>query len=198
MVYRNWFWGLGHSFLWCVCPVNQPLQLLDVTHLDKIGSMKVTFMHSTCSWHPHLEPEVKLLMLHENELVNSPPTLTGVGHQWTVSTSIGCKQWLSPAKPTLKVPHVGRNRSLVVRTSKCGWAIRYIRVPPSETSNKIRGNNPATFWQLCKCAGNFLFTIYKKLQSRYRVYTIPRYDYNTSKDVTPLSHLTLPNNQSIF
>jgi hypothetical protein len=143
MVYRNWFWGLGHSFLWCVCPVNRPLQLLDVTHLDKIGSMKVAFMHSTGSWHPHSEPEVKLLMLHGNELVNSPPTLTGVGHQWTVSTSIGCNQWLSPAKPTLKVPHVGRNRSLVVRTSKCGWAIRYVHVPPSETSNKIRGNNPA-------------------------------------------------------
>ena len=38
-------------------------------------------------------------------------------------TNIGYNQWLSLAKPTLKVPHASKNRSLVARTSKCGWAI---------------------------------------------------------------------------
>ena len=49
-----------------------------------------------------------------------PPTLTGAGHQWTVSTNTGCTQWLSLAKPALKVAPTGRNRSLVACTSKCG------------------------------------------------------------------------------
>ena len=56
-------------------------------------------------------------------LTYSPPTLTSVGHQWTVSTNIACNQWLSLAKPTLKVLLADRNRSLMVRTSKSGWAI---------------------------------------------------------------------------
>jgi hypothetical protein len=43
----------------------------------------------------------------------SPSTFTGVGYQWTVSTSTSCNQWLSLAKPTLKVPPPGRVRSLV-------------------------------------------------------------------------------------
>ena len=33
---------------------------------------------------------------------NNPPTLTSACHQWTVSTSTGYIQWLSPVKPTLK------------------------------------------------------------------------------------------------
>ena len=56
-------------------------------------------------------------------MTNSPPTLTGVGHQRTVSTDIGCNQWLSLAKPPLKVGLAGRNRSLVARTSK--WWVCY-------------------------------------------------------------------------
>ena len=49
----------------------------------------------------------------------SPPTHT----VWAkMSTSIGYNQWLSPAKPCLKVLPAGRNRSLVTRTNKCGWA----------------------------------------------------------------------------
>jgi hypothetical protein len=61
---------------------------------------------------------------YEGCKANSPPTLTGVGHQWTVSPSASCNQWLSLAKPCLKVLPAGRNRSLVARTSKCGWAIK--------------------------------------------------------------------------
>ena len=59
---------------------------------------------------------------------HSPPTLTGVSHQWTVSINIGYIQWLSwsLAKPTLKVTPTCKNRSLAVRTSKCGWAIRLL------------------------------------------------------------------------
>ena len=50
---------------------------------------------------------------------DSPPTLiTVAGHQWTVSTNTGCNQWLSLAKPCLKVLPGGRNRSPVARTSK--------------------------------------------------------------------------------
>ena len=58
-------------------------------------------------------------------LVNSPPTLTGAGHQWTVNTNTSCNQWLSLAKPVLKVAHASRHRSLVLRTSKCMWAISW-------------------------------------------------------------------------
>ena len=43
----------------------------------------------------------------------------------TLTTSINssCNQWLPLAKPTPKVALASRNRSLVPRTSKCGWAI---------------------------------------------------------------------------
>ena len=54
---------------------------------------------------------------------NSPPKRVGAGNQRTVSTNIGCNQWLSLAKSPLKVVLAGRNRSLVLRTSKCGFAI---------------------------------------------------------------------------
>ena len=57
----------------------------------------------------------------------NPPTLTGVGHQWTASTCTGCNQCLSLAKSTLKVAHDGRNRSLVAHTNKCGWAGRHVK-----------------------------------------------------------------------
>ena len=55
----------------------------------------------------------------------SPPTLTGVSHQWTESTNIGCNQWLPLAKIALKVPHADRNRSLVARTSMHGECIKW-------------------------------------------------------------------------
>jgi hypothetical protein len=55
---------------------------------------------------------------------NTLPTLASVGHQKTESTSTGCNQWLSLAKITLKVSLDGRNRLLVVNTSKCGKGIR--------------------------------------------------------------------------
>ena len=49
-----------------------------------------------------------------NVKCNSSPTLIGTGHQRTVSTSTGCIQRLSLAKPILKVAHVGKHcRSLV-------------------------------------------------------------------------------------
>ena len=56
-------------------------------------------------------------------LIVHPHLPVWVGHQWMVSTNTSYNKWLSLAKPCLKVPHVGRNRSLVARTSKCGWAI---------------------------------------------------------------------------
>ena len=52
------------------------------------------------------------------------PTPAGVGHQWKKSTRTGCNQWLSLVKITLKVPHAGRNRSVVANTSRCGEGIR--------------------------------------------------------------------------
>ena len=66
---------------------------------------------------------------------NSPPTLTGVGHQWTVSTSTGCNQWLSLVKSTLKVLPAGRNLSLAACTNKCGWVIRR-SIPETNESSK--------------------------------------------------------------
>ena len=62
-------------------------------------------------------------MFTSSTLCDSPPTFTSAGQQWAVSTSIGCKLWLSLAKPTLKWPHVGTNCSLMACTMKCGWAI---------------------------------------------------------------------------
>ena len=57
------------------------------------------------------------------------PHLLVSDHQQTVSTSKGCNQWLSLAKTLLKVALAGGNRSLVARTSKCGWAHSISRVP---------------------------------------------------------------------
>ena len=72
--------------------------------------------------------------------IESPPTLIGVGHQWTENTKIGRNQWLTLAKIATKVPHAGRNRSLVARTSRCGecmsshcLAVEYV------TLNVIKG-----------------------------------------------------------
>jgi len=39
------------------------------------------------------------------------------------STITGCNQWLALAKIALKVPHAGRNRSLVANTNMCGEGI---------------------------------------------------------------------------
>ena len=57
---------------------------------------------------------------------NSPPTRTCADHQWTVSINTSCNQWLSLAKPTLKMAPAGRNCSLMTCTSKCGWAVNYV------------------------------------------------------------------------
>jgi hypothetical protein len=43
---------------------------------------------------------------------------------WTESTSTGCNQWLSLAEMALKVPHAGRNYSLMANTSRCGEGIQ--------------------------------------------------------------------------
>ena len=72
-------------------------------------------------WNPIL-PKLPYLV---SPIAYSPPTLTSVGHQWTVSTNTSCNQWFSLTKSILKVAHVGRNRSLVANTSKCGCAISY-------------------------------------------------------------------------
>ena len=61
-------------------------------------------------------------------LICSPPTHTGAGHQWMVSTNTDCNQWLSVAEPGLKVARAGRNRSLVTCTSMYGCAISW-RIP---------------------------------------------------------------------
>ena len=55
--------------------------------------------------------------------IDSPPTLTDVSHQWTISTSISYIQWLSLANLELKVALIGRSRSLVAHTSKCEHAM---------------------------------------------------------------------------
>ena len=51
------------------------------------------------------------------------PHLLVPGHQRTVSTNKGSNQWLSLANTLLKVALAGGNRSLVIRTNKCGQAI---------------------------------------------------------------------------
>ena len=58
-----------------------------------------------------------------SEVCHSPPTLNGAGHQFTVSIDVGYVQWLSLAKPTLKVAPAGRNHSSVACNTKCGLAI---------------------------------------------------------------------------
>ena len=49
--------------------------------------------------------------------------LINVGQQLMVSTNTNYIQWFSLAKPTSKVTPIGRNRSLVACTSKCGWVV---------------------------------------------------------------------------
>ena len=84
----------------------------------------------------------------------SPPTLTGAGQQQTVSTNTGCNQWLSLVETLLKVALVGRHRSLVANTSKCGWAInpppfRGIHRIYLESINKqIKTNQKIMLWHI--------------------------------------------------
>jgi hypothetical protein len=53
----------------------------------------------------------------------STSTLTGVGHQWTIPTTMGhFKNWFSQWEPMVVIS-VGTQRSLVTHTNKCGWAI---------------------------------------------------------------------------
>ena len=94
-----------------------------------------------------------------NLLIPSPHLLVHAGHLWTESTNTGCNQWLSLAKIALKVPHAGRNRSLVANTNRCGEGIslHYIFYGPGNKvrimgplfpylfSPKVRGLNLLTF-----------------------------------------------------
>ena len=92
--------------MWCTLFTN-PKYWTSKVHI--VGYMISFWLKIMCIWKPS---------------TYSPPTQTGVGHQWTESTSFGCNQWLSLAKLALKVPLAGRSRSLVARTSKCGECIR--------------------------------------------------------------------------
>jgi hypothetical protein len=60
------------------------------------------------------DKEVQFVIL----LIISLPTLTSVGHQWTVCINTDYIQWLSLAKRTLKTAHAEKNYSLVARTIK--------------------------------------------------------------------------------
>ena len=90
----------GRLYTWDWGPVTIALQALSL--VDKVEAVQV-YGWGTCrvTSHPH-----KLVP----------------GHQRTVSTNKVCNQWLSLAKTLLKVALAGGNRSLVARTSKCGWA----------------------------------------------------------------------------
>jgi hypothetical protein len=70
----------------------------------------------------HMNPHALMILILSHE-TNSPPTLVGVGHQWTVSTSTTYNQWFLLAKSALTMSLVGRNRSLVADTNLCGWAL---------------------------------------------------------------------------
>ena len=77
---------------------------------------------------------------HHLDAINSPTTLIGAGHQRTVSTITGYKQWFSLTKSTLNVTLVGRNRSLMARTSKCGWAISSMKQRMGRTGCYLQMN----------------------------------------------------------
>jgi hypothetical protein len=62
-----------------------------------------------------------------------------------MSTNIGYNQWLSLAKACLKVHNVDRNRSLVTRTSKCGWAIR-VQLAVGSPGSLIADNHDKPSW----------------------------------------------------
>jgi hypothetical protein len=68
------------------------------------------------------------------------PTRAGARHQRMESTSTSCNQWFSLAKIALKVPLVGRNRSLVAITNMCGEGIRAL----------LRGLGKSTRWEANK------------------------------------------------
>ena len=53
----------------------------------------------------------------------SPPTLTSVGHQWTIPTNRShFKNWFSQWEP-LVATSAGTHRSMMAHTRQCGWAI---------------------------------------------------------------------------
>jgi hypothetical protein len=62
------------------------------------------------------------------------------------NTNTNCNQWLSLAKIALKVPHVGRNCSLVARTSRCGECISFI---PKIKSMCLISNAKVVFMPPC-------------------------------------------------
>ena len=80
-----------------------------------------------------------LLEWHQRPSLKARPHLVVSGHQQTVSTNNCCNQWLSLAKPLLKVVLGGGNRSLVARTSKCGWAISLLELNERTGPFDIRG-----------------------------------------------------------
>ena len=96
----------------------------------EITSMKVMklgshlFVQCNVEWPRMFNDQLNILRcLATLKRNNSPPTFTSAGYQWIVSTNTGYNQWLSLAKPTLKVVPASMIRSLLTRTSKCGWAI---------------------------------------------------------------------------
>ena len=133
-----------------------------------------------------------------NNVGNSPPTLTGVGHQWMESTNIGCNQWLSLAKIALKVPHAGRNRSLVARTNKfgecisdclplawgfyghflalqvigCNEAMLYLFIWPQPLDRATRARKTKMFFGNVSILINYLITICKFSNLHYILYLI--------------------------
>ena len=89
-------------------------------------------MQPLARWH---QPNIGVKYRGTN---NTPPTLTGVGHQWTVSTNTGCNQWFSLTKSNLKVTFAGRNRSMMANTSKSKPS-HYLHLHPHrETKSGLR------------------------------------------------------------
>ena len=86
------------------------------------------------------DADAQTRLYKNNWITYSPPTLTGAGHQRTVSTNTCCNQWLSLTKSPLKVTLADRNRSMMVCTSKCGFAI----ITPAHTGVDNQGTTPTS------------------------------------------------------
>ena len=114
-----WIWGLWESFM-CFALSVHPLELLHPTLRPGLYTYWIPVPHT------HRRGNGKSNSLMRWLLVHSPSTLTSVGHQWTVPTNISYIQWLSLAKPILKVASVGRYCSLLAKTSNCGHAINLL------------------------------------------------------------------------
>jgi hypothetical protein len=96
------------------CQILEPLSFNNPSYLRKVSRPKATNQEG-------------FYYTRFGQYANSPPTFTGVGHQWTISRG-HCKNWFSQWEPLVAIT-ADTHRSLMAHTNRCGWAISYVLFP---------------------------------------------------------------------